>query len=103
MPWYRMFPIAGENLGVGEGMLGAEAQWGVRHQPLSTQCNILSLPFASTEPKESPVFLLWRENFLDIICSVHLLISFKPYISSAVSSLKHQSFCFSTTSKLRKL
>lgn len=84
-------------------MLGAGAGQHVREQLLRSLCNILSLSFAIMEPMQFPVFLLWREMFLDIAGSVHLLISFKPCVSSAVSSLKHQSFCFSTTSKLRKL
>lgn len=80
----------------GQGTLGTGAPQGVRDQLFSALSNIFSLLFAVMEPMEFSVFLLWRETFLDIACSVYLLISFKPCISSAVSSLKHQSFCFST-------
>ena len=47
---------------------------GVRHQFLNALCNIFSLSCAIMEAVESPVFLLWGEKFLDVVCSVHLLI-----------------------------
>lgn len=43
-----------------------------------------------------------RENFLDLVCSTHHLITHKHVASSTVRGLEHQSLCLNTTSKVRK-
>ena len=71
--WWFEFTYS-ENLRVGPETEGSWGMAGVRHQFLNALCNIFSLSCAIMEAVESPVFLLWGEKFLDVVCSVHLLI-----------------------------
>ena len=66
---------------------------GVRHQLLNALCNIFSLSCAIMEAAESPVFLLWgRGRFLDVVCSVHLLIICKTLCFLCSQQLEDSKF-----------
>lgn len=83
-----------ENLRVGTGTAWSWDVTGVRHQLWTTLYNILSLPFAIMEAVESPAFLLRREKFLAIVCSVHLLIICKTLHFLCSQQLEYSKLLF---------